>query len=118
MRSAPVRAVAPPGGGLDVRVAASTGCELLIELSVLAAEDRDTLDPARRRWAAAAAAGMPAGLRRAVGRVGDRPDECRSHGGLQVRNQSSFIRRSSDLRLAGAALSTGGMLDTPSARVV
>src|SRR6266540_1157156 len=77
MRSAPVRAVAPPGGGLDVRVAASTGCELLIELSVLAAEDRDTLDPARRRWAEAAAAGMPAGLRRAVGRVGDRSAQAR-----------------------------------------
>src|SRR6266536_458716 len=79
MRSAPVRAVAPPGGGLDVRVAASTGCELLIELSVLAAEDRDTLDPARRRWAEAAAAGMPAGLRRAVGRVGDRSGEVWLH---------------------------------------
>jgi len=79
MRSAPVRAVAPPGGGLDVRVAASTGCELLIELSVLAAEDRDTLDPERRRWAEAAAAGMPAGLRRAVGRVGDRSGEVWLH---------------------------------------
>src|SRR6266540_3083646 len=79
MRSAPVRAVAPPGGGLDVRVAASTGCELLIELSVLAAEDRDTLDPARRRWAEAAAAGMPAGLRCAVGRVGDRSGEVWLH---------------------------------------
>src|SRR6266542_1478151 len=78
MRSAPVRAVAPPGGGLDVRVAASTGCELLIELSVLAAEDRDTLDPERRRWAEAAAAGMPARLR--AGGAGS-PGRGRAAGG-------------------------------------
>jgi DNA-binding transcriptional ArsR family regulator len=80
MLPAPVREVAPPGGGMDVRAVASTGCELLIELSVLTgARGRDTLDPERRRWAEAATAGMPAVLRRAVDRVGDHSGEVWLH---------------------------------------
>jgi DNA-binding transcriptional ArsR family regulator len=80
MAPAPVRAVAPSGAALDLGVAASTGCELLIELSVLAGErDRDTLDPERRQWAETAAAAMPAALRRTLARVGDRSGEVWLH---------------------------------------
>ena len=80
MLPAPVREVAPSGAGLEVRVAASTGCELLIELSVLSGErDRDTLDPQTRGWAEAASAAMPAALRRALDRVGDRSGEVWLH---------------------------------------
>jgi DNA-binding transcriptional ArsR family regulator len=80
MLATPVRAVAPSGAGLEVGVAASTACELLIELSVLAgASDRGTLDPERRQWAEVAADGMPAGLRRVMTRVGDRTGEAWLH---------------------------------------
>lgn len=75
-----MRAVAPSGAELNLGVAASTGCELLIELSVLAGErDRGTLDPERRQWTEAAAAAMPAALRRTLARVGDRSGEVWLH---------------------------------------
>jgi DNA-binding transcriptional ArsR family regulator len=70
--------VADPLAGVEVRAAGAF--ELLIELSVLTADGpAGTLDPAAARRLAEARSEMPAGVRAALDRVGDRSGEVWLH---------------------------------------